>query len=274
MRLKLRHETRYEYATPARGAIQILRLTPRNHSTQFVRQWRVEIDADGRLVRDEDPYGNITHTFSIDGPIDGLRILVEGEIDITDDSGMVRGTLERFPPLYWISDTALTQPSPAIAEFAADLAGQEGGDVLAFLHQLVAAICRDFAFVVGETHSATRADEAFGARTGVCQDFAHIFVAAARSRGIPARYVSGYFLLADTSAQEAGHAWAEAYVQGIGWIGFDPAHGLSTDQRYIRVAVGRDYLEAAPIRGARLGGEGEAMNVSISLSEGRSVVEQ
>ncbi len=274
MRLKLRHETRYEYATPARGAIQILRLTPRNHASQFVHRWRVEIDADGRLDRDEDAYGNITHTFSIDGPLDGLRILVEGEIDTAEAAGSVNGTLERFSPIYWTSQTALTQPNAAIAEFAADLAGQEGGDTLAFLHQLNAAIYRDFAFVVGETHAATRAEEAFAARTGVCQDFAHIFVTAARARGVPARYVSGYFLLAATNEQEAGHAWAEAYVEGIGWIGFDPAHGLCTDPRYIRIAIGRDYLEAAPIRGSRLGGAGEAMNVSISLHEGGSLAEQ
>lgn len=274
MRLKLRHETRYEYATPVRGAIQILRLTPRNHASQFVRQWRVEIDADGRLERDEDAYGNITHTFSIDGPLDGLRILVEGEVDNIPDGSTIRGALERFPPTYWTSDTPLTETSKSIAEFAADLAGQEGGDALAFLHRLVTTIYADFAFVPGETHAATRADEAFAERTGVCQDFAHIFVAAARSRGIPARYVSGYLLLSATDAQEAGHAWAEAHVPGLGWIGFDPAHGLCTDERYIRIAIGRDYLEASPIRGSRLGGAGETMNVAISLSEGRSVVEQ
>lgn len=274
MRLKLRHETRYDYAEPARGAIQILRLTPRNHASQFVRSWRVEIDADCRLDRDEDAYGNICHTFSIDGPLDGLRILVEGEVDAEDDAGMVRGALERFPAAYWASHTPLTEPTAGIAEFAADLAGQEGGDTLAFLHQLNATIHRDFAFVPGETHAATRAGEAFEARKGVCQDFAHVFTAAARSRGVPARYVSGYFLRSDTNEQEAGHAWAEAYVPTLGWIGFDPAHGLCTGARYIRLAIGRDYLEASPIRGARLGGAGEVMKVAISLSEGRSLVEQ
>lgn len=274
MRLKLRHETSYDYASPARGAIQILRLTPRNHASQFVRQWRVEIDADCRLDRDEDAYGNITHTFSIDGPLEGLRILVVGEIDIAPNTGAVGGTLERFPPAYWISSTALTEATPAISAFAIDLAGQEGGDALAFLHRLMATIYRDFAFVPGETHAATRADEAFAAKTGVCQDYAHVFVAAARARGIPARYVSGYFLRSDTEVQEAGHAWAEAWLPTLGWVGFDPAHGLCTDERYLRLAIGRDYLEAAPIRGARLGGTGESMSVAITLAEGRALVEQ
>lgn len=274
MRIKLHHETRYVYDEPARGAIQILRLTPRNHAGQFVRNWRVEIDADGRLYRDEDAYGNITHTFSIDGPLEGLRILVVGEVDIAADAGFVRGTLERFPPAYWASETSLTRPDAAIRDFAADLAGQEGGDSLAFLHRMVATIFKDFAFQTGETDANTSAEQAFAARKGVCQDFAHIFIAAARARDIPARYVSGYYLRSDTAEQEAGHAWAEAFVPALGWIGFDPAHGLCTDNRYIRLAIGRDYLEAAPIRGSRLGGAGEDMAVEISLREGKSVMDQ
>lgn len=274
MRLKLRHETRYEYASPARGAIQILRLTPRNHATQFVRSWRVEIDADCRLERDEDAYGNITHTFSIDGPLHGLRVLVEGEIDIENNVGMVRGTLERFPVGYWVSTTRLTEADAPMRAFAADIAGQEGGDRLAFLHRLSATIFADFVFDTDETHAATRAVEAFAARRGVCQDYAHIFVAAARARGIPARYVSGYFFRTDTNEQEAGHAWAEAHVPELGWVGFDPANGISTDARFIRLAVGRDYLEAAPIRGSRLGGAGEEMDVRVLLHQGRSLVDQ
>jgi transglutaminase-like putative cysteine protease len=266
MRLKLRHETTYEYATPARGAIQILRLTPRNHDAQFVRRWRVEIDADGRLDRDEDAYGNITHTFSIDGPLHALRVLVDGEIDVEASAGMVRGAFERFPVSYWAGATRLTEADPAIAGFAADLASQEGGDRFAFLHRLVAAIYADFTFDLDETHAATTAIEAFSSRKGVCQDFAHVFIAAARSRGIPARYVSGYFFRSDTVEQEAGHAWAEAYVPDIGWIAFDPTHGICADERFIRLAIGRDYLEAAPIRGSRLGGFGEAMAVSVTLS--------
>lgn len=274
MRLKLHHETRYIYDEPARGAIQILRLTPRNHAGQFVRSWRVEIDADCRLYRDEDAYGNIIHTFSIDGPLAGLRILVDGEVDVAADTGLVKGSLERFPANYWASETALTRPDPAIRDFAADLAGQEGGDPLAFLHRLVATIFKDFAFETGATDASTSAEQAFASRKGVCQDFAHVFIAAARARDIPARYVSGYYLRSDTTEQEAGHAWAEAYVPALGWIGFDPAHGLCTDSRYIRIAVGRDYLEAAPIRGARLGGAGEAMDVAISLHEGKSLMDQ
>lgn len=274
MRLRLRHETNYDYAGPARGAIQVLRLTPRNHATQFVRRWRVEIDADCRLERDEDAYGNITHIFSIDGPIERMRILVDGEIDTSGGEGVVRGTFERFPLGYWTSDTPLTTADRAITEFAGDLAAAEGGDQVAFLHRLMLTIFDRFAFVPGATDTATSAVEAFTHQRGVCQDFAHIFLAAARSQGIPARYISGYFLRSDTSEQEAGHAWAEAHLPGIGWIGFDPANGVCSDERYIRVATGRDYLEAAPIRGARLGGHGESLSVQVSLHEGLGLKDQ
>lgn len=274
MRLKLRHETRYDYAEPARGAIQILRLTPRNHATQFVRRWRVEIDADCRLDRDEDAYGNITHTFSIDGPIENMRILVDGEIDISGTDGVIRGAMERFPASYWLSETPLTACDPQIKEFAADLSSQDGGDPLAFVHRLTTTIYESFGFTPGLTHTGTSAIEAFAHQAGVCQDFAHVFVASARSLGIPARYVGGYYLRTDGVEQDAGHAWAEAHLPGLGWVGFDPAHGLSTDKRYIRVAVGRDYLEAAPIRGARLGGFGERLNVQVSLEEGREIRDQ
>lgn len=274
MRLKLRHETRYDYETPARGAIQILRLTPRNFGGQFVRRWRVEIDADCRLERDEDAYGNITHTFSVETPVDSLTILVEGEIDVFNEAGFVRGGVERFTPRYWLSTTPLTEASPGIQRFAADLSAGEGGDCLAFLHRLNAIICSEFSFDLDATHAATTATEAFSHKAGVCQDFAQVFIAAARARGIPARYVSGYYLRSDTEAQEAGHAWAEAYLPDLGWTGFDPAHGLCPDERYIRLAVGRDYLEAAPIRGSRQGGDGERLNVAVRIREGRAIAEQ
>jgi transglutaminase-like putative cysteine protease len=267
MRLKLRHATSYSYASPARGAIQILRLTPRNNANQFVRSWRVELDVDCRLFRDEDAYGNITHTFSIDGPIGTLRILVDGVIDIENNEGKIEGTIENFPLRFWQSETPMTAISPDLYAFARECMAEEGGDRVAFLHRLMGAIYRDFRFALGETHSGTSASEAFTQRAGVCQDFAHVFTACCRAINIPARYVSGYFLRNDRAEQDAGHAWAEAHIDGLGWIGFDPAHGLCVSDRYIRLAIGRDYLEAAPIRGAQMGGAGEALQVDVNVSE-------
>jgi transglutaminase-like putative cysteine protease len=272
MRLKIRHETHYGYGRPATSALQILRLTPRSHDGQFVRNWRVEIDADSRVIRSEDAFGNIVHTFSADGPISSMSVVAEGEIDTMERAGVIGGTLERMPPRFWLRETPLTRVEPALRDYARQIERGEGGERLATLHAIMGAINRDFTFMVGETDAHTTAMDAFTRRTGVCQDLAHIFCACARAIGIPARYAGGYYLRTDTVEQEAGHAWAEAYIDAVGWIGFDPANGICVTERHARVAVGQDYLDAAPIRGTRIGGADEVLEVRISVSEGRMVI--
>ncbi len=273
MRLKIRHETHYAYGMPAKAAVQILRLTPRSHEGQFVRRWRVEIDADCRLDRSDDAFGNITHTFTVDGPVKSIRILAEGEIDTLATAGFLKGSVERFPLALWLRDTSLTRVEPEIRAYARQIAGGEGGDKLATMHALMAAIQRDIRFQVGETTASTSAVQAFRQGSGVCQDLAHIFIACARSIGIPARYAGGYYLLTDRHQQEAGHAWAEAHLEGLGWIGFDPANGVCVTDRYARVAIGQDYLDASPIRGARIGGDDEQLTVSVHVEQGQAMIE-
>ena len=273
MRLNVQHATTYTYASPASSAIQILRLTPRNHDGQYVRHWRVEVDADYRLTRDEDPYGNITHTFALEGPITSMVVRVEGEVDTQDTHGIVAGTAERVPRRLWLRGTRLTEADAALRRFAHEMAAGEGGATLPFLHRLNEVICRDFEFVPGATTTATTAAQCFANRRGVCQDLAQVYVSACRAMKIPARYVGGYFLRTDGFKQDAGHAWAEAYVEGIGWIGFDPAHGVCPTDRYVRVACGADSADAAPIRGARHGGRNEQMKVEIKVSAQRELVE-
>ncbi len=273
MRLSIRHDTVYRYASPAASVIQHLRLTPRGTNGLFVRRWRVEIDADCRLDRSEDAYGNIIHTFTAEGPLNEMRIAVAGDVETTDTHGLLSGALERFPLTFWQRETALTRPCPAIIEFARDIASGEGGDRLATLHAINAAIYSGMRYSVGETDTRTTACDAFTARAGVCQDFAHVFIAAACALGIPARYAGGYYLRTDMNEQEAGHAWVEAHVDGIGWISFDPTHGISVTDRYVRVAVGPDYLDAAPIRGARIGGAGETLAVTVHVEQGPLIIE-
>jgi transglutaminase-like putative cysteine protease len=273
MRLKIRHETHYGYGQAATSAVQILRLTPRSHDGQFVRRWRVEIDADCRLHRSEDAFGNITHTFTVDGPVSGMGIVAEGEVDMADAAGFLKGVVERFPLGFWLRDTALTRIEPGLRTYARGIAGGEGGDRLATLHALMARIHADFKFMLGETTAQTAAMEAFDQRSGVCQDLAHVFIACARSLGVPARYAGGYYLRTDTEQQTAGHAWAEAHIDGLGWLGFDPANGVCTTNRYVRVAVGQDYLDAAPIRGARIGGADEHLAVSVEVKQGTAIID-
>ena len=267
MRLRINHETVYRYDTPAKSAIELLRLTPRDHDGQYVVRWRIDVSEDCRLEPHEDAFGNLTHTFTVDGPLTELRVGVTGEVETQDLAGMVRGTLERFPPSLFLRETPLTKADPSIIEFAQDVARPADG-ALARLHALTSRIYETFTFDPDPTHTATSAAEAFGLQRGVCQDYAHVFVAAARHLGIPARYIGGYFSRADgQNIQEAGHAWTEAFVPDLGWVAFDPTNGISVTDAHIRVAVGLDYLGAAPIRGVRVGGTGESLAVTIHLDQ-------
>lgn len=266
MRIRIWHDTIYRYERPASGVIQTLRLTPRNHDGQYVTAWRIDISVDCPLACHVDAFGNITHTFTADGPLEELVVHVEGAADLEDTHGIVRSTIEPFPPSLFLRETSLTQTDTAIRSFAAKFAGF--GDRLALLHDMVTALHGGIVFDPDPTHAATTAAEAFALKRGVCQDISHIFIAAARSLGIPARYVSGYFHRADGIVdQEAGHAWTEAFIPDLGWVAFDPTNGISATDAHLRVAVGLDYLSAAPVRGTRFGGSGETLDVQIRVEQ-------
>src|SRR5215471_12891050 len=130
MRIRVSHETIYRYDAPPKGVIQTLRVTPRNHDGQYVVDWRVDVSADIRLDAQEDAFGNVTHTFSADGPLDTLRLYVEGEVETQDSHGIMRGTIEHFPPSMYLRTTPLTAPDEAIAEFAREVAADAGADPL------------------------------------------------------------------------------------------------------------------------------------------------
>jgi transglutaminase-like putative cysteine protease len=225
------------------------------------------VSVDPRLVQHEDAFGNITHAFQADGPLDELRVLVEGEVETHDSQGVVRGTIERFPAGLFLRETPLTAPSDEIRALAAELRVGFAADDLGFLHALNARLPDDIAFDTDPTHAATSAAEAYALRRGVCQDMAHVFLAAARAAGVPARYVSGYFHRADgVVEQEAGHAWAEAHVPDLGWVAFDPANRVCATEAHVRVAVGLDYLSAARVRGTRTGGSHETLAVKLQVA--------
>jgi transglutaminase-like putative cysteine protease len=268
MRIRIAHETVYSYAVPANTVIQTLRLTPRNFEGQHVSNWRIDVDQDCRLDAHEDAFGNITHTFSCNGPIQSMTVRVDGLVETSDTAGVVRGAIERFPPGLYLRETDLTKADAAIRAYAEEKSAAAGGGRLETLHALLDELGRDMVFDTDPTHATTTAVEAFALKRGVCQDFAHVFIAAARSLGIPARYVGGYFLHSDgTIDQEAGHAWAEAHVEGLGWVGFDAANATCPTEHHIRIACGLDYLNAAPVRGSRHGGEGEFLSVKVKVDQ-------
>jgi len=268
MRIRIAHETVYRYDTPATRAIQILRLTPRTHDGQYIVRWRVEISEDCRVEPREDAFGNLTHTFTVDGPITELAVRVAGEVETQDTHGVVRGTREKFPPSFYLRQTELTQPDAAMMKWAGEISEDGKRPELETLHALQRAIYSDFKFDVDATAPTTTATQAFANRHGVCQDYAHIFCSVARHLKIPARYIGGYFLRADGVVDtESGHAWTEAFLPDLGWIAFDPANGICATEAHVRVATGLDYLGAAPVRGTRYGGVGEAMAVKVSVDQ-------
>lgn len=267
MRVKVVHETGYRYDRPAKSAVQLLRLTPRDHEGQTVRQWRIDLDPPARLVRREDCFGNTVHSLFLQGPVRGATLTAIGEIETEDCAGIVRGTDERFSPPLFLRGTGLSAANAEMRRFAQDaVRGEE--EPLHQAHALMRAIVREFAFETGATDVVTTAAEAFDRRRGVCQDLTHIFLACARSLGIPARYVSGYLVQpASAGEQDASHAWAEAFLPPVGWVSFDPANGRCATQSYVRVATGLDYLDAAPIRGSHHGGGDETLTVRVRVTE-------
>jgi transglutaminase-like putative cysteine protease len=268
MRICVSHLTTYRYQTPAGSVIQILRLTPRNHEGQYVARWRIEVSSDCRLDEHEDAFGNITHAFTADGPFSELKVLVEGEVETRDTEGIVKDAVERFPPSLFLRETPLTRPDDAILAFAREAREAAGENTLKLMHLVLNRLHDDMRFDTDPTQPTTTAAEAFTLKRGVCQDLSHIFIAAARSLGIPARYIGGYFHRNDGVVdQDAGHAWAEAFVPDLGWVAFDPTNGISATDAHVRVAVGLDYLGAAPVRGMRYGGGGETLAVKVLVDQ-------
>lgn len=272
MRILIDYETRYSYARAARFIVQVLRVTPRSTEGQQVRDWRIETDVDTRLRRSEDAFGNIIHTLYTERPTEILTIRVTGEVATADTGGVLRGIPERLSPLVYLRDTPLTHADPALREFAAKVG--EGEDLVR-LHRLMGLINDQVAFMVGSTTADHTAADAFAQRQGVCQDHAQIFVACARRLGIPARYVSGHLHRSDGLIdQDAAHAWAEAWVEDLGWVGFDAANGISPTEHYVRVASGLDALGASPIRGTSYGGGSETMTVALRVRQMQQTQQQ
>ncbi|MCU4180514.1 transglutaminase family protein [Bosea sp. BH3] len=267
MRIRISHAIGYEYAEPARHITQILRLTPRDHDGQHVMSWRIEPSVDGRLRASKDAHGNIVHSFYVEGPISTLSIRIDGLVETLDLAGAVRGGTERVPCDVYLRDTLLTAQDDALRGFT-DAAVAGAGTPLSQMHALMAAVSDRMDCVEASGRQGVGAAAAFAAGEAIAQDIAHVFMAGARHLGLPARYVSGYVAQSNSLPHANGaHAWAEVHLDDYGWIGFDCANGLCPIDTHVRVAIGLDYADAAPVRGSRQGGEGENLNVAVSAHE-------
>ena len=264
MKLKIAHRTQYQYDAPVGYGLQRIRLTPLKGRGQKVSDWSIAVEGAREEVRFIDQFGNDTMLLSLGGAPQTIAVEAAGIVETTDNAGVV-GPHTGFAPLWLFEQqTALTAPSDEITKFADGVAGDGSIDRL---HNLMHALADRIAYEPGTTGVGTTAQEAFAAGQGVCQDHAHIFIACARRFGFPARYVSGYLLLDDRTEQAASHGWAEAHVDPLGWVAFDVANRISPDERYVRLAVGRDYRDAAPVMGIRLGQAVEHLAVAITVEQ-------
>lgn len=267
MRLRISHTTAYTYAEPVAYALQQVRLMPKENEQQAILSWGIEVEGGNAEISYTDQHNNHVDLVNVAPGETAVRITASGEVETRDMSGVVGMRYGAAPLWHFQKQTNLTKPGSAVWQLAKVLKSSNSVDLLSNLHSLSAAVHKAVSYTIGETYAATTAEEALKGGKGVCQDHAQIFISAARAAGVPARYVSGYLMMDDRVNQDATHAWAEAHVENIGWVGFDVSNGISPDERYVRVATGLDYSDAAPISGMRLGSGNESMIVSLQVQQ-------
>lgn len=266
MRLTIRHVTHYSYAQPAGYGLQRLRLMPKPTHGQAVLDWDMKLDGVQCEAEYDDQHCNHTALVSIIPGASSVTIDCRGTIKTSDHAGLLGEHSGHMPLWAFLAQSGLTEPGPAIRDMIAPLRPQSGNP-LDLLHDLSRAVSSSVRYEIGQTDAETTAEQAMVKGAGVCQDHAHVFIGAARALGIPARYVSGYLLMNDRVDQDAGHAWAEAHVADLGWVSFDISNGISPDERYVRVATGCDYRDAAPVTGISYGAFGSELSVSLAVRQ-------
>ncbi len=264
MRLTVDHVTRYSYDQPVRGVVQSHRLQPSRFDGQTTLDWHVTVTGGLAGGGFRDGAGDWVQGWSVAGPVTAIEVHVTGTVDTTDLSGILRGHKELIAPEAYLRPTDPTMPDARVSQMAGVV--RNAKTTFDAAHTLAGAVADAIAYRPGTTHAHTTAATALAQGEGVCQDHAHAMIAIARAADIPARYVSGYLHSgADGSAHEAAHAWAELYVAGYGWIGFDPANRCCPDARYIRLGSGLDAQDAAPIRGVSRGQGAESLDVTVAV---------
>jgi transglutaminase-like putative cysteine protease len=265
MRLTVDHRTTYRFTAPQSRLVQLLRLTPDNSHDQTVASWAIHVDRDARMRDGRDGFGNHVTMLYAEGPLTQIEIAVHGEVVTSHSAGIVLGVAEPLPPALFLRATEATAADPPIRDWTLARAGQ--GPLVERLHRINRALSERFTVERGRGEPGLSAGDAFARAAVTPRDLAQIFCASARAIGVPARFVSGYHLWEqDGEHRPAPHAWAEAHVAGLGWIGFDPTTGMSPEEEYVRVGVALDAAGAAPVAGSRLGEGAEELDVDVTVS--------
>jgi transglutaminase-like putative cysteine protease len=271
MRLAIRHTTSYDFSRPVKHGLQRLRLTPKSSHGQRVLDWTMAFDGVRLEAEYDDHHRNRTTLVSVEPGTSAVTVVCSGTVDTAenaDRAGIVGDHVGQLPLWRFLGQTALTKPGAKLRALIASL-DADRTKMLDLLHALSAGVLQAMPYATGATDADTGAEAALAAGQGVCQDHAHVFIGAARLLGVPARYVSGYLMMNDRIDQQAGHAWAEAHVDGLGWVGFDVSNGIAPDARYVRLATGCDYRDAAPITGISVGAGQTALEVRLAVEQQR-----
>jgi len=265
MLLNISHTSNYSYDGPVSYALQQARLTPRQNKNQTIINWKIELVGAREEANFIDHFGNEVTLIQVEDGAERVEVHCQGAVETSDTSGVL-GYRPGGPPLWYYKNTTdLTASGKQVRDLTRRVSDIEAD--IERLHALSSETLSAVTYTVGATSAETSAEDALKLGQGVCQDHAHIFIAVARILGYPARYVSGYLMMNDRVTQDATHAWAEAFVPNIGWVGFDISNGISPDARYVRLAVGLDYKDAAPISGLVFGDRKEALAVQVKVQQ-------
>lgn len=263
--LSIQHVTTYRYDEPVPYALLQLRLRPKENHGQTLRDWAITIDGGKIEVEYDDQHCNHVTLISFDAGVTEVKITSNGTIEVMETNGVL-GQHQGFSPLWLFEQpTPLTKAGPACRKILGKVTAEAG--TLAWLHDLSNVIRTDIAYAIGTSDVDHSAEDAAQSGQGVCQDHAHVFIACCRAMNLPSRYVSGYLMMDDRTHQDATHAWAETFVPDLGWVGFDISNGISPDRRYVRIATGLDYADAAPVSGTRFGTATEHMAVQLQVQQ-------
>lgn len=262
MQLTIRHLTEYAYEPPAPRVALRLKMFPAATRAQTPVWWRVTVNGEEVAPMLTNAFGDAEGLWFSGRDAEAAAVLAEGTVETTDTAGVL-GRLGPAPPALFLRETALTR---ADAEIRALAQAAQGDEPLARMHALSAAAHEALVYRPGVTDPDTTAAQALALGAGVCQDKTHLFIAAARAAGVPARYVVGY-LLDEAAPLHETHAWAEAHLDGLGWVGFDPTNQICPTESYVRLCAGLDADDAAPIRGSISGGAEHRMEISVDIAQ-------
>ena len=269
MRLRIRHRTVHRYDSAPGRLAQLIPLTPSASSGLRVLTWQVSDERGALPFSFADAHGNLCHYLARRSAPQEVCIVAEGEVE-TLRIGEPNAQPGALPPRFFLRATPLTAPHASLDALAREAHSGAPARAEDELLALAVLVRERIPHRIVETTVRTNAADALAGAGGVCQDRAHVLIAAARALGHPARYVSGYLHDADADAgnsEGAMHAWAEVWLEQRGWLALDPSSGERTGGGHVSVAVGLDYTDAAPVRGVRTGGAQEQLSVSVRVQE-------